>query len=154
MGKCLPLREDKVKGVVEIAGVAEKPVADPSMVLNLLQQGNRYRKTEATMANQVSSRSHAVLQLMLRRTKTTSCGREAVITSKLSLIDLAGSERASATQNRGARLNEGANINKSLLALANCIKCKVSGFQAHSSPSLIPRGKLQFDYDCKYQSFS
>lgn len=41
--------------------------------------------------------------------------------SKLSLIDLAGSERASATLNRGARLQEGANINKSLLALANCI---------------------------------
>jgi kinesin family protein 18/19 len=39
----------------------------------------------------------------------------------LSLIDLAGSERASATNNRGARLQEGANINKSLLALANCI---------------------------------
>jgi len=39
----------------------------------------------------------------------------------LNLIDLAGSERASATNNRGARLHEGANINKSLLALANCI---------------------------------
>lgn len=121
MGKCLPLREDKIKGVVEIAGVAEKPVSLPNEVLDLLQQGNRYRKTEATMANQVSSRSHAVLQLMVRRTRTTSGGREAVVESKLSLIDLAGSERASATQNRGARLNEGANINKSLLALANCI---------------------------------
>ena len=33
---------------------------------------------------------------------------------KLSLIDLAGSERASATDNRGARLVEGANINRSL----------------------------------------
>jgi hypothetical protein len=31
------------------------------------------------------------------------------------------SERASATLNRGVRLQEGANINKSLLALANCI---------------------------------
>lgn len=121
MGKCLPLREDKVKGVVEIAGVAERAVDGPNEVLELLQQGNRYRKTEATMANQVSSRSHAVLQLMVRRTRTTTGGREAMVESRLSLIDLAGSERASATQNRGARLNEGANINKSLLALANCI---------------------------------
>ncbi|CAM9281324.1 unnamed protein product, partial [Ectocarpus fasciculatus] len=121
MGKCLPLREDKVKGVVEIAGVAEKTVSNPNEVLSLLQQGNKHRKTEATMANQVSSRSHAVLQLMVRRTRSTVGGREAVVESKLSLIDLAGSERASATQNRGARLNEGANINKSLLALANCI---------------------------------
>jgi kinesin family protein 18/19 len=41
--------------------------------------------------------------------------------AKLSLIDLAGSERASNTNNRGMRLVEGANINKSLLALGNCI---------------------------------
>jgi len=41
--------------------------------------------------------------------------------AKLSLIDLAGSERASNTNNRGLRLIEGANINRSLLALGNCI---------------------------------
>jgi hypothetical protein len=37
------------------------------------------------------------------------------------MIDLAGSERASVTKNRGQRLVEGANINRSLLALGNCI---------------------------------
>ena len=41
--------------------------------------------------------------------------------AKMSLIDLAGSERATVTTNRGARLREGANINRSLLALGNCI---------------------------------
>jgi kinesin family protein 18/19 len=40
---------------------------------------------------------------------------------KLSLVDLAGSERAANTKNVGARLVEGANINRSLLALGNCI---------------------------------
>jgi len=39
----------------------------------------------------------------------------------MNLIDLAGSERASASDNRGARMREGANINRSLLALGNCI---------------------------------
>ena len=39
----------------------------------------------------------------------------------MSLIDLAGSERGTATTNRGARMREGANINRSLLALGNCI---------------------------------
>ena len=41
--------------------------------------------------------------------------------SKLIFIDLAGSERAAATKNRGIRLIEGANINRSLLSLGNCI---------------------------------
>lgn len=39
----------------------------------------------------------------------------------MSLIDLAGSERGTATENRGMRLREGSKINRSLLALANCI---------------------------------
>lgn len=37
------------------------------------------------------------------------------------MIDLAGSERGTVTENRGLRLREGAKINRSLLALANCI---------------------------------
>jgi kinesin family protein 18/19 len=44
-----------------------------------------------------------------------------VLCGKLSLIDLAGSERGTVTENRGIRLREGAKINTSLLALANCI---------------------------------
>ena len=43
------------------------------------------------------------------------------------LIDLAGSERAGKTNNRGLRLQEGANINRSLLALANCINALAQG---------------------------
>ena len=37
------------------------------------------------------------------------------------MIDLAGSERAAATENTGQRMVEGALINKSLLALGQCI---------------------------------
>ena len=44
-----------------------------------------------------------------------------MLAGKLSLIDLAGSERGTVTENRGIRLREGAKINTSLLALANCI---------------------------------
>lgn len=43
------------------------------------------------------------------------------ITGKLCLVDLAGSERAAETNNHGQKLRDGANINRSLLALANCI---------------------------------
>ena len=41
--------------------------------------------------------------------------------AKLCLVDLAGSERATVTKNRGTRFREGANINRSLLALGNVI---------------------------------
>ena len=37
------------------------------------------------------------------------------------IIDLAGSERASASDNKGLRMQEGANSNRSLLSLGNCI---------------------------------
>ena len=47
---------------------------------------------------------------------------EEVNVAKFSLIDLAGSERASNTKNKGKRLREGKNINKSLLTLGSCIK--------------------------------
>jgi len=53
---------------------------------------------------------------------------------KLSLIDLAGSERATVTTNRGARLREGANINRSLLALGNCINALADGKVTHLLP--------------------
>ena len=43
------------------------------------------------------------------------------------LIDLAGSERATVTTNQGMRMREGANINRSLLALGNCINALASG---------------------------
>lgn len=45
------------------------------------------------------------------------CRRRLVQTARLALVDLAGSERASETNNRGQQLKDGANINRSLLAL-------------------------------------
>lgn len=130
-GRVLSVREDQERNIVVAAGLIESPVQDYQSVVDLILQGNRQRKTEATMANAVSSRSHAILQLSVRHTTRLSTGRETHVDSKLSLIDLAGSERASATNNRGVRLQEGANINKSLLALANCINSLSE--KAHSS---------------------
>jgi kinesin family protein 18/19 len=76
---------------------------------------------EATGANQVSSRSHAVLQVVVENKDKNQGMNEEMTVGKLSLVDLAGSERAANTNNRGIRMIEGANINKSLLALGNCI---------------------------------
>ena len=57
-----------------------------------------------------------------------------VTVAKMSLIDLAGSERATVTTNRGARFREGANINRSLLALGNCINALAEGKVSITSP--------------------
>lgn len=61
------------------------------------------------------------IQIYLRQQDKTASLNHNVCIAKLSLIDLAGSERASATNAKGARLREGANINRSLLALGNVI---------------------------------
>jgi len=68
-----------------------------------------------------SSRSHAVFQINIKSKDRTKNIEEETLEGKLSLIDLAGSERGTVTENRGIRLREGAKINRSLLALANCI---------------------------------
>ena len=116
----LDLREDQVKGVC-VAGVTEIMTTNVEEITQVLRLGNRRRTKERTDANETSSRSHAVMQITVEH-KDRAHGTSAEINiAKLSLIDLAGSERASQTHNRGLRLVEGANINRSLLALGNCI---------------------------------
>lgn len=116
----LDLREDPLKGV-QVAGLAEIEVKTPDEIMELLIYGNKNRTQEATGANETSSRSHAVLQIIVEYKEKDSGVKSEVKIGKLSLIDLAGSERAARTGNRGLRMIEGANINKSLLALGNCI---------------------------------
>ena len=116
----LDLREDPIKGII-ITNITELLVNNPKDILSILKRGNRNRTQEATGANETSSRSHAILQISIEFKELHSGISIEIKNSKLSLIDLAGSERASQTQNRGIRLIEGANINRSLLTLGNCI---------------------------------
>ena len=116
----LELRDDPQKGVV-MTGVTEYKAINIEEVMRLLKQGNKRRTTESTNANLTSSRSHAVFQISIKSKDRTKNIEEEILEGKLSLIDLAGSERGTVTENRGIRLREGAKINRSLLALANCI---------------------------------
>jgi kinesin family protein 18/19 len=90
-------------------------------VMDIIVRGNEYRTMSPTEANATSSRSHAVLQINVSSRDRNASINEPHTMATLSIIDLAGSERASVTKNRGERLIEGANINKSLLALGSCI---------------------------------
>lgn len=117
----LELRED-AKGGVQVAGISELTAETPQEVMYMLHKGNKERTQEPTKANKTSSRSHAVLQVNIKqRKKTKSKHAQEVRLGKLYMIDLAGSERAAHTQNTGKRMVEGAHINRSLLALGNCI---------------------------------
>jgi kinesin family protein 1 len=89
---------------------------------NLMDEGNKARTVAATNMNETSSRSHAVFTLTLtqkRHDAETTMDTEKV--AKISLVDLAGSERATSTGATGARLKEGAEINRSLSTLGRVI---------------------------------
>ncbi|CAO3663001.1 unnamed protein product [Rhizopus stolonifer] len=107
---------DDGKGNVVIAGLKELQVHDVYMLLNICEYGNKERTTNKTATNQASSRSHAILQLCLKNNDT--------IHGKLNFIDLAGSERGNDRgKDSDAKVRmEGAEINRSLLALKECIR--------------------------------
>lgn len=112
--------EDPVRGVF-VPELKEIEVEHPRELIDLIIDGNSRRTMASTSANQFSSRSHAILQISIQTSGNSLEMLDQIFYSKLSLIDLAGSERAASTSNRGQRMIEGANINKSLLALGNCI---------------------------------
>merc|ERR1719167_1653803 len=113
----LRVLEDGKQQVV-VVGLTETEVDSVEDVLKLITQGNNQRTSGQTSANAHSSRSHAVFQIILRLNNNKK-----PLFGKFSLIDLAGNERGADTNsaNRQTRM-EGAEINKSLLALKECIR--------------------------------
>ena len=101
---------------IQVQGITEKAVSTPEEMLKTIEYGHTVRTTHATTSNDTSSRSHAICQITIRNNSKNFVG-------KFLLVDLAGSERAQDCQsnNRQRRL-EGAEINKSLLALKECIR--------------------------------
>ncbi|XP_071495658.1 uncharacterized protein [Diadema antillarum] len=95
-------------------------VSDYEQVLSLMNAGNLQRTTAATHMHELSSRSHAIFTITFIQAKMAH-GMPSEIVSKINLVDLAGSERASINTSKD-RLQEGANINKSLVTLGNCIQ--------------------------------
>lgn len=116
----LMIVEDPVKGVI-VPSLSEYIINSHEEIVGLIKQGNTRRIMASTKANQFSSRSHAIIQLSIEKRDRAKDVVDAFTFSKFCLVDLAGSERAATTENRGLRLFEGANINRSLLALGNCI---------------------------------
>ncbi|GCC34200.1 hypothetical protein chiPu_0012673 [Chiloscyllium punctatum] len=116
----LAVREDPQKGTVVQRLSFHQPKSAKEL-LDMLANGNLNRTQHPTDANATSSRSHAVFQVYVKQQDRIASISKNLRIAKMCLIDLAGSERANATKAQGARFREGANINRSLLALGNVI---------------------------------
>ncbi|KUI67345.1 Kinesin-related protein 11 [Cytospora mali] len=125
----IKLREDSKRGVYA-SPLKEEIVQSPTQLLRVIARGDQARRTASTQFNSRSSRSHAVVQIVVESRERIPGGPAApgdkrsgllpggVRVSTLSLIDLAGSEKAAETKERR---QEGSHINKSLLTLGTVI---------------------------------
>uniref|UniRef100_A0A1D2A7K4 Kinesin-like protein n=2 Tax=Auxenochlorella protothecoides TaxID=3075 RepID=A0A1D2A7K4_AUXPR len=114
----LEVREDG-KRRVQVVGLREVDVHDVDVLQQLVEHAAASRSTGSTGANDESSRSHSIMVFALRN------GNEPKrpVVGKLTFIDLAGSERGADTYDNDKQTRlEGAEINKSLLALKECIR--------------------------------
>ena len=113
--KILTAREDGKQNIC-IAGLTEKNVTDLNILMQIIEYGLNCRTVGVTGANADSSRSHGIIQIKIKDFNLKDYG-------KISFIDLAGSERAADTIDVNKQTKfDGAEINKSLLALKECIR--------------------------------
>lgn len=128
----IKLREDPRRGVYATP-LKEEIVQSPNQLLRVIARGDQQRRVAGTQFNARSSRSHAVVQIVVESRERTAGPTDdprrdkllpgSVLVSTLSLIDLAGSERAAESKERRT---EGGHINKSLLTLGTVI-ARLSG---------------------------
>ena len=106
------------KRMVYVKGATVVEVHDDDDLINIWAEGEHLRNVSSTLMNDRSSRSHSVLSIMVE-TKSLTTG--VTTTAKLSLIDLAGSERVKKSGVSGDGLKETLSINKSLTVLSDVI---------------------------------
>ena len=117
--KKLFAREDGNQNVV-IQGITEFSVHSPHDLIRVFDRGSLSRSVGQTGANEDSSRSHAIFQIVLKQDGPKSSKK---LMGKFSFIDLAGSERGADRGDSDTKTRlEGSEINKSLLALKECIR--------------------------------
>lgn len=128
----LQVHESKDTGIY-VAGLREEIVSSPEQVLQLLEEGERFRHIGETKMNKASSRSHTIFRMVVesrcKEVNTEEGDFGAIRVSTLTLVDLAGSERIAKTGAEGQRMKEGAAINKSLLTLGTVINKLSEGTQ-------------------------
>ena len=142
----IKLREDSKRGIYATP-LREEIVQSPMQLLRVISRGDKSRQTGTTQYNMHSSRSHAVVQIVVEsrdradipgtNNKRAALAPGGVRVSALSLIDLAGSERAADSKERRT---EGSHINKSLLTLGTVI-ARLSGSKDKTGSPIDGDGK-------------
>ena len=113
----IDILEDKF-GHVNVVNVKEYEIQSVEQFHELILNGFAHRQTAATFKNDTSSRSHAVCKIRIQNTVL-----KGIEDGKIFVIDLAGSENASDIQfHEKSRVLETKEINKSLMALKDCIR--------------------------------
>ncbi len=94
---------DSQEGMATPANLSTKEPTCAHDVVEWITLGNNNRTVNFTEANATSSRSHAVLRVTVTQKPKGGGLTDTSTSACLSVIDLAGSERASVTKNRGER---------------------------------------------------
>lgn len=123
-GKKIEIREDS-KGNMHLPGVEISPIKNYNDLIKHIESGKTNRSVGCTNINEYSSRSHCIVTIYINCSNS-----EGTFTSKLNLIDLAGSERICKSEAEGLRMVEACNINQSLSALGKVLY-SLAGKQAH-----------------------
>ncbi|NXG59553.1 KI20B protein, partial [Hemiprocne comata] len=128
--KTLRLAQD-IKGCSYVKDLQWVQISDSREAFKLLKLGLKHQSIASTKLNTCSSRSHSIFTVKLLKIEDSGAPR----VTRVSMCDLAGSERYTKTRNEGDRLKESGNINTSLLILGKCINalknCQQSKLQQH-----------------------
>lgn len=112
------------RGSVYVEGATEQEVSSVDELRALIREGQERRRVAATKINIDSSRSHLVVVIAV---DTIDRQTKQVATGKLTLCDLAGSERLKKSGSTGEQMKEAQSINKSLAALGDVIEKLTQG---------------------------
>ena len=116
-------------GEVHLRGVAEVPVSSAEELHRQIVEAGKLRATAATGVHDQSSRSHALCRVLLR----AAGAADGAVHGSFTMVDLAGTERNKDSQHHDAKLRkETTEINKSLMALKDCVRERAQG-AAHIS---------------------